>query len=206
MTCYPTSQTITYQNQYTRVICEYPSLLLQGLCPFGINFTFRAAAGSSLCMGRKPRPPVSHMLPPRITRWPDPTKFGHLAGPPQIPSRILRQGTLLPLPLHLSTLSNTLPFLACDPRDPWRESCAALEWATRTATLLVFECCSWAPFSHAIRLLTFEPWRDLPLRNSNCIQWGDKLPTRWRLRPSTWTLTSTWRAAARNLHCDSEQC
>src|SRR5258706_5562007 len=24
-TCYPTNQTVAYQNQYTRVICEYPS-------------------------------------------------------------------------------------------------------------------------------------------------------------------------------------
>src|SRR5258706_4281077 len=42
MTCYPTSQTIAYQNQYTRVICEYPSMLspTARLVPFRHQFHF----------------------------------------------------------------------------------------------------------------------------------------------------------------------
>lgn len=73
MTCYPTNQTVARQNEYTRVICEYlplsspsPSATLRLFAfrlPFGISFTLRPAAGSSVCVWPRPTPPHDHQCP-----------------------------------------------------------------------------------------------------------------------------------------------
>jgi len=73
MTCYPTNQTVARQNEYTRVICEYlplsspsPSATLRLFAfrlPFGISFTLRPAAGSSVCVWPRPTLPHDHQCP-----------------------------------------------------------------------------------------------------------------------------------------------
>ena len=128
ITCYPTNETVAQQNQYTRVICEYPSLPspTARLVPFRHQFHFPGGRWFLTLHGVSnytiTRPPVSHMLPPYMNPClrptPDPTKFRHLASPPQITTRILRQGTLVPQPYYLSALSNILPFRACHRHRP----------------------------------------------------------------------------------------
>ena len=131
ITCYPTNQTVAYQNQYTRVICEYPSSfsptpLAQGLCAFGISFTLRAAAGSSLCMW----PPKLCYHPTSGVPYASPIHCSlAFTGPPTRPNldtsqthpdRKLNSASRhsSTITVHLIALSSTLPVLTCYPRDP----------------------------------------------------------------------------------------
>lgn len=93
MTCYPTSQTVAVQNEYTRVICEYLPLLLLLLqpCPCGLP--------ASVSLSGRPLVPQSSHVAPNLRHHttsgvpyaspiysslaPDPTKSGHLASPTQ---------------------------------------------------------------------------------------------------------------------------
>lgn len=106
MTCYPTSQTVAVQNEYTRVICECPSSSLsprQALWPLRHQFHSRTAAASLACMcPPNLRRPADFRFPyasPTISGWfrwgPSPYLFRTPCEPPRSQPYTRSQRTLL---------------------------------------------------------------------------------------------------------------
>ena len=125
ITCYPTNVTVAHQNQYTRVICEYPSLPSPTArhVPFRHQFHFpggrwflilHAASNYTIT-----RPPVSHMLPPYIPLQPptNPPTQPNLDTSPAHPrfqpefyaKALFYHPTFISVPYRTSYLFETLP-------------------------------------------------------------------------------------------------
>ena len=188
MTCYPTSQSLAVQNEYTRVICEYFPLLPSpalSLWPLGISFTLRSAAGSSVRMWpptyATTQPPVSHMLPPYIPRRPrHPPNLDTSQAPPRsklntasrhsstqpLSSQCLIEHLPVPVARVLSSRRSTVHriYLCLRSLSMGALLLSPSRISTRTATSSVLESFPflgfWAP---SIIRSDFEPWRDFGL-------------------------------------------